>query len=206
MKFSRGQAAIALSLAVPMMVGFACIGADMWSLYLSSARLQRAADAAVLSGAIYLPANPALARSAARIKAQMNGIRESEIVYDRSAPDDRSLTMVVERNVPYRFARLFGLSQSLLIVKAVAGINSSRSNCSGCQPNLPMIAPRRSAALAGAWRPLPMGGCDGCGARQNHQRNLLSESENSARTRSHARFDKLPRRVLDADALTSITL
>lgn len=127
MRFLRGQAAIALSLAIPMMVGAACIGADMWALYLSSVRLQQAADAAVLSAAAYLPANPALAQSVARSKAQMNGIRESEIVYDRPAADGRSITMVVERNVPYRFARLFGLSQSLVTVKAVAITHSSRS-------------------------------------------------------------------------------
>src|SRR5713226_1911853 len=104
MRFPRGQAAIALSLAIPMMVGAACIGADMWALYLSSARLQQAADAAVQSGAAYLPANPALAQSVARSAAQKNGIRESEIVYNRSAADGRSITMVVERRVPYRFA------------------------------------------------------------------------------------------------------
>ena len=127
MKFLRGQAALALSLAIPMMVGAACIGADMWALYLSSVRLQQAADAAVLSGAVYLPANPALAQSAARSKARMNGIRESEIVYNRPASDGKSITMVVERKVPYRFARLFGLSQSLVTVRAVAAIGSSES-------------------------------------------------------------------------------
>ena len=99
----------------------------MWAIYLSSARLQQAADMAVMSGAVYLPANPTLAQSAARSKAQMNGIRENEIVYNRSASDGRSITMVVERNVPYRFARLCGLSQSLVIVKAVAGVSSSQS-------------------------------------------------------------------------------
>jgi len=99
----------------------------MWALYLSSARLQQAADAAVLCGAAYLPANPALAESAARSKAQMNGIRENEIIYNRPASDGRSITMVVERNVPYRFARLLGLSQSLVTVKAVAEIGSSQS-------------------------------------------------------------------------------
>ena len=127
MKFLRGQAAIALSLAIPMMVGAACIGADMWALYLSSVRLQQAADAAVLSGAVYLPANPALAQSAARSKARMNGIHESEIVYNRPVSDGKSITMVVERKVPYRFARLFGLSQSLVTVRAVAAIGSSKS-------------------------------------------------------------------------------
>jgi Flp pilus assembly protein TadG len=76
MRFLRGQAAIALTLAIPMIVGAACIGADMRVLYRTSARLQQATDAAVLCGAAYLPANPALAEIAARRKAQMSGIRE----------------------------------------------------------------------------------------------------------------------------------
>ena len=66
-------------------------------------------------------------RLAARSKARMSGIREDEIVYSRPASDRRSITMVVERRVPYRFARLLGLSQSLVTVKAMAATRSSRS-------------------------------------------------------------------------------
>ena len=129
MRFLRGQAAIALSLAIPMIVGAACIGADMRALHCSSVRLQQAANAAVLSGAAYLPTNPALADSAARHKARLEGIDQNEIIYERPASDCRSITIVVERKVPYRFARLLGLSPSLVIVKAVARISSFQSAC-----------------------------------------------------------------------------
>jgi hypothetical protein len=104
-----------------MIVGAACIGADMRVLYRTSARLQQATDAAVLCGAAYLPANPALAEIAARSKARMSGIREDEIVYSRPASDRLSITMVVERKVPYRFAH------SLVTVKAMAATRSSPS-------------------------------------------------------------------------------
>ena len=174
-----------------MTVGAACIGADTWALYLSSNRLQRAADAAVLSGAAYLPANPALAQNVARNQARMSGIRENEIVYSRPASDGRSITMVVERNVPYRFARLLGLSQSLVTVKAVAAIGGSKSaagllpiglqydaHYTAYQPLVLKLAPTRGAATAGAWRPLAMGGCDGCDPGQNYQRNLMNGYEN----------------------------
>jgi hypothetical protein len=105
----------------------------MWVLHRGLARLQHAADAAVLAGAAYLPANPQLARSAARSSAQMDGISESEIVYNHSASDGCSITMVVERRMPYHFARLLGLSQSLVTVKAIAGISDSES-ASGLLP------------------------------------------------------------------------
>ncbi len=120
----------------------------------------------------------------------MNGIRENEIIYDRPASDRRSITMVVERNVPYRFTRLFGLSQSLVIVQAVAGISSFQS-ASGVLPigiqydahyavyqkTVLKFAPLRSAAPADTWRPLAMGRCDGCDARQNYRRNLIDGYE-----------------------------
>ena len=110
-----------------MIVGASCIGADMRVLYRTSARLQQATDAAVLCGAAYLPANPALAEIAARSRARMSGIREDEIVYSQPAADRRSITMVVERKVPYHFARLLGLSQSQVTVKAMAVSRSSQS-------------------------------------------------------------------------------
>ena len=159
----KGQAAIALSLAIPVMVGAACLAADMLALYRGFARLQGADDTAVLAGAMYLPANPTLARSAALASAQMNGISESEIVYNHPASDGRSITMVIERSVPYHFARLLGLSQSLVTVKAVAGIRGSESAPAGLlpigircdarsttyQPTILKLAPRRGPALAG---------------------------------------------------------
>ena len=74
--------------------------------------------------------------------------------------------MVVERKVPYRFACLFGLSQSKMIVKAVAGISSVQSASSLLpigiqydahyamyQPIVIEFARLRSAAPAGTWRP-----------------------------------------------------
>jgi Putative Flp pilus-assembly TadE/G-like len=185
-KFLRGQAAVALSLAIPMMVGAACIGLDTSALYRSSARLQRAADAAVLAGAAYLPANPALAQNAARGFAQTKGILENEIVYNRPASDGRSITMVVERQVPHRFSRLLNLSPSLVVVKAVARVVPSRSaagllpigiqydtHYTLYQPVVLKLASSQSRpSVAGTWKPLAMGACDGCLADGNYRRNL----------------------------------
>ena len=127
MRFLRGQAPIVLSLAIPAIVGAVCLGGDMLALYLGAARLQRVADAAVLAGAAYLPANPALAQRAAQNTAQINGVDVGEIVYNHPGPDSRSITIVIERHVPYHYARVLGLSQSLVTVRAMAGVNASRS-------------------------------------------------------------------------------
>jgi hypothetical protein len=170
-----------------MMIGAVCIGLDTWALYRSSARLQRAADAAVLTGAAYLPANPALAQNAARGFAQTNGILENEIVYNRPASDGRSITMVVERRVAHRFSRLLGLSPSLVVVKAMARVVPSRSvtgllpigiqydtHYTLYQPIVLKLASSQSrASVAGSfWKPLAMGACDGCLTDRNYRRNL----------------------------------
>lgn len=177
--FQRAQAALALSMALPVMVGAACIGADSWALHRSAVRLQGLADEAVLTGAAYLPGNPVIAERAALSRALMTGIGENEIVYNRPAADGRSITMVVERNVPYRFTRMFGLSQGQVIVKAVAACGRPDS-ATGLVPIgiqytpdgvgyrahsaivlQPASAERR--ATEGTWRPLELGSCDaGC--------------------------------------------
>ncbi len=119
MRAFRAQTALALSLAIPMIVGALCVGTDTWTLYTCSFQLRRATYAAVMSGARYLPANPVLAERTMVKVAELNGIQASEILYSRPEADGESITMVVVRRVPYRFARLLGLSQNLT-VKAVA--------------------------------------------------------------------------------------
>jgi hypothetical protein len=176
--FERAQAALALSMALPVIVGAACIGADSWALHCSAVRLQALADKAVLTGAAYLPANPVTAERVALSKALTAGIGENEIVYNRPAADGRSITMVVERNIPYRFTRLFGLSQGQVIVKAVAAcgrldsaaglvpIGIQYSDVIGHQAHRVIVlqlAPAERLATAGTWRPLELGSCDaGC--------------------------------------------
>ena len=177
--FERGQAGLALSIALPVAVGAACVGADSWALRRSSVRLQALADGAVLTGAAYLPGNRTVAERVALTKALTSGIGENEIVYIRPAEDGSSITTVVERNVPYHFTRLFGLSQGRVIVKAVAA-SGRPDSAAGLVPigiqyapdgiryraHRAIIlrpAPAERAATDGMWRPLEPGSCDtGC--------------------------------------------
>lgn len=123
MRAFRAQTALALSLAIPMIVGALCVGTDTWTLYSCSSQLRRATYAAVMSGVRYLPTNPALAERTMVKVAELNGIRASEILYSRPEADGESITMVVVRRVPYRFGRLLGLSQNVTI-KAVAHVSA----------------------------------------------------------------------------------
>ena len=107
-----------------MIVGALCIGTDTWALYSCSLDLRRATYTAVMSGVRYLPANPVLAERTTIKVAELNGILAGEIVYSRPDADGESITMVVARHVPYRFARFFGLSQNVT-VRAVAHVTDA---------------------------------------------------------------------------------
>src|SRR5262249_5661728 len=126
-------------------------------------------------------------QSVARSEAQMNGIRQSEIVYNGPASDGRSITMVVERNVPYRFARLFGLSQSLVTVKAVA-IAGPFHSATGLLP------------IGSTWKPLAMGGCKRCAVR------ATSCATRSTTLRSWIPLRGQSRRAVNHNTLISVHL
>ena len=69
----RGQALVLFVLMALVMVGSVAIVTDISWLWYGQQRMQRAADAAALAGAIYLPGNPTPAYSTARAEAAKNG-------------------------------------------------------------------------------------------------------------------------------------
>ncbi len=122
---------------LPAFIGAIGLAADVANYYLNYVRLQTAADASVLSGAKYLPDQPASAISTATTYATAyNGIAGGEISsittsYDSTlcpspplpppppAPGCK-LTMVIHRTVPFYFARLVNVKSGTLNVTAVA--------------------------------------------------------------------------------------
>jgi hypothetical protein len=66
-------------------------------------RLENAADAAATAGAVYLPANPAMALKTAHEYASLNGMRPNEIVSATVAPDDSAITVRLTRAMPFYF-------------------------------------------------------------------------------------------------------
>jgi hypothetical protein len=107
-KFLRGRAGIALSLAISITVAAACLAPDTCALYRGFARLQQVAGVSVLVGAGYLPANPKLARIVALTSVRASGISESEFFYNPPASEGRSSTILIERSFPCHFSPLLG--------------------------------------------------------------------------------------------------
>jgi Flp pilus assembly protein TadG len=124
---AKGQVAIIFTVAMPFLVGVLALCCDMTVTYLNWQAMQKAADAAVLAGANYLPSDPATAITTANSWATQNGMASGEILSTTVAPDDMSITMTAKRTVPAYFARIFGTTSVPVQVAATAGVENSSS-------------------------------------------------------------------------------
>jgi Flp pilus assembly protein TadG len=125
---SKGQAAIALSLAIPALVAGVCLSADIWSVCQQRAELQETAYSAVLLGAAYLPADPATAESvASRYVTEHKDVgARTKVTYERVSRDRQTLTLIVERKAGYVFGGLLGTQRDAIVARARATIRPVR--------------------------------------------------------------------------------
>jgi Flp pilus assembly protein TadG len=121
-KSSKGQIAAILALILPVLLGVMSLSADVGVFYLNWLRLQKAADAAALAGAGYLPYDTATAITTADNYAMSNGMAASEIISTSVAGDDMSISITLRRVVPAYFARLLGLVGGPVTAQATAGL------------------------------------------------------------------------------------
>ena len=119
-KLNRGQTAVIIGLAIPVLIGAIALGTDVTMLYYNSIQLQKAADAAALAGASYLPDNSQTAITTAQTFALANGVKAGEISSNTVAAGNASLTISLSRTVPYYFARVLGLTSGLVTASATS--------------------------------------------------------------------------------------
>jgi hypothetical protein len=100
---ARGQMAVVMMLLMLPLLNLIGLGSDIGLLYFNWGILQKAADAAVLAGAGYLPNHPSTATTTATGYATKNGLKNGEIISNTLTPDDMSITMTTSRTVPYYF-------------------------------------------------------------------------------------------------------
>jgi hypothetical protein len=165
------------------------LSCDIAILYVNWLRPQKAADAAVLADANYLPSNGTLAISTANSYARLNGIGSGEIVSTNVAPDDLSITVSLAGRVPYYFATLLGLTNGWVSAKATAGVQASGSarslvplgiqygtNLATYQSVTLKLAPQQGFVGPGNWEPLAMGStpsADPGGSRYKSNINMV---------------------------------
>ncbi|MGE3835355.1 MAG: pilus assembly protein TadG-related protein [Acidimicrobiia bacterium] len=103
--------AVLVGLLMPILIGFAGFSADIGHWYLTGNREQKAADAAALAGAIYLPNDPAKAFSVARDVARENGYRDDgeTLVTIVQETNPVQLRVTIRQEVSNYFTPLFGI-------------------------------------------------------------------------------------------------
>src|SRR3979409_2621085 len=110
----RGQTIVITALMLTVLLGFFGLVADVGWLQINIVRAQRAADAAALAGAPYLPGNVAGAVTAAQNEATKNGFTNGvNGVVVAASPDainPNLMNVNVSANVGTFMARLFGVN------------------------------------------------------------------------------------------------
>jgi Flp pilus assembly protein TadG len=122
-----GQGLVVGVLSMVVVLGFAAMAVDV-GLFLHERReLQKAADAAALAGVQELPESPVDALQAAEEWAYNNGIDVSEvegIEISTTYADDDTVTVSVQRDVPFVFARVLGFTSGTMHADATARMGS----------------------------------------------------------------------------------
>ena len=118
----HGQMIIVVAAATAVLVGAIALAADVSVLYYNQMLLQKAADAAVIAGAGYLPSQADKAVSTTNSYASNNGVKQGEIVSTLVSGDSQSITIRVQRTVPHYFARIFGFTNAQVSAIATAGV------------------------------------------------------------------------------------
>jgi Flp pilus assembly protein TadG len=126
---SRGQVAVIFAMSIVLFVALCAVVVDIAFFWVTSLRVQRAADSAALAGAVYLPGDPSTAYSEARASATQNdytggtGVTVTPI-QDSMAKlngDPRQLDVTITASSPAFFARVVGIS-SFPITRSSKGV------------------------------------------------------------------------------------
>src|ERR1700722_3119582 len=115
-QWPSGQAGPLIAGVIVFLLGSVALGTDVAVHYYNWAQLQKAADAGVLAGANWLPDDPTKAINTAVAFAESNGVTAAEVTTPTVAADNLSITMQVQRTVPYYFARVLGMTNGTLQV------------------------------------------------------------------------------------------
>lgn len=167
---SPGQVLVFVAIGIVVLLGTLALATDVAVFYFNWAQLRKEVDAAALAGANFLPNNPTSATSTAATWVQTNGIAGDQIVQNSvgslgyNNQPDTSLTVSVQRTVPYYFARVLGLTSAPVTVTGTAGVQP----LNGAQGWLPIAMPCKGPSCydGGTCTPNADGtGCYTCGSQ-----------------------------------------
>jgi len=111
---SRGQALVIYAISIILFVAVTALVVDVAWYWVNTLRVQRAADAAALAGAVYLPGDPTSAFDAAAKSATQNGYTTGTNGFTVTpvvdTNNDRQLDVTIQGGVSTYFARVVGIS------------------------------------------------------------------------------------------------
>ena len=113
---------VVFALGAVALVGVMALGADVGVLYYNWVQLQKAADAAALAGASYLPNDTTTATATAQTYATNNGVLPSDTITATPINGNSQMQVTLQRTVPYSFARVLGLTDGYVKVLAIASV------------------------------------------------------------------------------------
>jgi Flp pilus assembly protein TadG len=120
---SRGQVMVLYAGVVAVLLGAVGLCTDVGLMYFNWQQLQKAADAAVLAGANYLPGDPTTAISTAQAWPLNNSVLATEIVGTPSVTaGNTKISITLKRTVPYNFAQVLGMVSNDVQVTATAAV------------------------------------------------------------------------------------
>lgn len=165
------------------MVGAVYLGTDVAVLYFNWVQLQKAADAAAVAGANWLPGNPFEASTTDNQYAENNGIKAAEITSGTVAINQ--ITISLERNVPYNFT-ILGLTSTNVTATATAGAPICANHCE--RPVRQLKFPRTETIMrhrrpGGPWRAF----CQPAGVFRPGDADLFSAATRQSSAGSAAR-------------------
>jgi hypothetical protein len=113
-RLEGGQALVMFILMSVVMIGAVAIVTDISWVWYGQQRMQRAADAAALAGAVYLPGDPTTAYSSARAEASKNGFTDGSggvtVTPVRDPLNNRRIIVTITGPIGSFFARALGIT------------------------------------------------------------------------------------------------
>jgi Flp pilus assembly protein TadG len=141
----RGQVIVIFAGGIVLFMLLLAVVVDVSWYWANTLRVQRAADAAALAGAVYLPGNVGTAVSTARAEATKNGYvngTNAVVTPTQDTNNNRQLNVTVSANVGTFFMRVIGISS----------IAASRSSKAEYVLPVPMGSPENYYGVFGTLR------------------------------------------------------
>ena len=117
----RGSLTAVIAIGTVAIFGLVAMATDVGRMTIAKQHVATVADAAALSGAQLLPQDPNGAVATVRQYLQKNGVDPQGVTVAMN-PVDQTMSVIVEDDVEYTFARILGFTQGHVAAKAVARI------------------------------------------------------------------------------------